>query len=157
MSLSYREKSLWLSLLVELILASYFGRQMLALLNTGAAVDPTAMAALLLKIVISFVIVEAVLHSLLAMKNQEGAGEPEDERENAFRLKANEIGYWFLSVGLIVCIVHELVNKQLAESAITHSVYQSFSFAPLELKLVVVFWLSEVLRFSSQLYFYRKG
>ncbi len=159
MNLSYREKSLWVSLLVSLIITSYFGNKIVALFSEGATANPGAVSALLLKIIIASVIVEVVLHTLLAMSEQDGANEPEDEREKLFRLQANEWGYWFLAVGVITCIVHELINKQLTASAdtLSHSAYQQFGFAPLELKLVAIFWISEIIRFSAQLYFYRKG
>ncbi|NMH60054.1 hypothetical protein [Alteromonas ponticola] len=159
MSLSYREKTVWVSLLVSLILASYFGSQLQALFSVGPAVDATAVSALLLKIVIAFIVVEVVMHALLAMEEQEGADEPEDEREATFRFRANEWGYWCLSIGVIICIINELMNKQLAEGAAIsdNPFFQSFGLAPLELKLVIVFWLSEIVRFSAHLYYYRKG
>ena len=154
MNFSYREKSLWVSLLATLIVAWYFWDSVISLLGPGMDTAPSLVAKLLLQVGIFMAVIEIVLHSLLAMKNQEDAGEAEDERERQYRLKANELGYWVLSVGVIGCVVQQLISQQLIN--IDEQAFGAFLRGPIELKLVIVFWISEVVRFATQLFFYRR-
>ena len=158
MNLSYREKSLWVSLLAIVVVALYFGNSVWAHLTAGDAADTGAVTAVLLKTVVAVIVIEVILHILLAMDSQEGVDEPEDERERQLRYKANEIGYWLLSIGVIGCVVQQLIHQQLLSMGEVpeSDAYVLLSMGSIELKLVVVFWISEIVRFASHIYYYRK-
>ena len=152
--ISFREKSLWVSLLVTAIIAGVFGNQAIGLILAGPSAPPQEIATLMIKVVIAFVILEVGLHVALSMDDQEGAGQKEDEREQILRLKANNLGYWVLSAGVVSCVIQQMINNntgfevqdQLANIANAH----------IELKLIIVFWLSELTRFATEIYFFRK-
>lgn len=152
--LSFREKSLWVSLLISAVIASIYGDNVYHFLFTASDATGQDAVALINRLVIAFIVLEVVLHVALAMDDQEGSGLPEDEREKLFRLKANEAGYWVLSIGVISCILHQMALSTFTMQDDSH--YGRFILAPIELKLIVVFWLSEITRFASELYFYRK-
>ncbi|GGW74613.1 hypothetical protein [Alteromonas halophila] len=154
MSFSYREKSVWVSLLATLIVAGYFYNDVIRFLAPDGQAEAASVAMLLLQVAGAMTVIEIVLHALLAMKNQEGANDAEDEREKQYRLKANELGYWVLSVGVVACVIQQLIVQQLID--IDPNAYEGYLQGPIELKLIVIFWLSEVVRFVTQLYFYRR-
>lgn len=159
MELSYREKSLWVSLLAMVIVGSYFSASVVHFLTVFGA-DQSDLPRLLFKIVVAVIVIEVVLNVLLAMESQEGANEPEDEREKLFRYKSNEVGYWILSIGIVGCIVQEFITQQLLAMGGDFSEqdrYAALMTSSIALKLVVVFWISEFARFAVNVYYYRKG
>ena len=152
--IAFREKSLWVSLFITVIVAMAFSSDILHLLSLGADAPASNIVSILLKATVFFVVLEIVLHILLAMDEQIGAGEREDEREKQFRLAANHLGYWVLSIGVIACIIQQLINSNV--EVISSGQIPNFIQAPLELKLIIIFWLSEICRFSAELYHFRK-
>ena len=152
--MSFREKSLWVSLLISVVIASIYGDNVYQFMFAGKDVDAQNVAGLIIRVVIAFVILEIILHSVLAMKDQEGADLPEDERERNYRLRANNAGYWVLSIGVISCILQQMANSTF--NTYFANPHVSFALAPIELKLVAIFWLSEMTRFATELYYYRK-
>jgi len=152
--ISFREKSLWVSLLVSVVIASIYGENIYALmfLQPNTSLDDTA--SLITQIVIAFVILEVVMHIVLAMSQQEDANTAEDERERNHRLTANNAGYWVLSIGIVSCVIQQMINSNIDFDA--QNIYTNYALAPIELKLVLIFWLSEVTRFGTELYYYRK-
>ena len=152
--ISFREKSLWVSLLVSAVIASIYGDSVYALmfLQPNTSLDDTT--ALIVRITIAFIILEVALHIALAMSQQEDADSPEDERERNHRLTANNAGYWVLSVGIVSCVIQQMINNYI-DFDVQNS-YSSYALAPIELKLVLIFWLSEVTRFGTEIYYFRK-
>ncbi|MFC3093881.1 hypothetical protein DRW07_10400 [Alteromonas sediminis] len=150
--IAFREKSLWVSLLITVVIATIYGDNIYYFLKAGQSADPQAVAALITRVVIAFIVLEVVLHIALAMGEQENANLPEDERERNYRLLANNIGYWVLSIGVIGCVLQQMANSYIEAQAS----YPAFLSSPIELKLVVVFWVSEAVRFATEIYYYRK-
>ncbi|MBD3584609.1 hypothetical protein HHX48_02530 [Salinimonas sp. HHU 13199] len=150
---SFREKSLWVSLLVTVIIASIYADNIYHALIAGDAVRPQESAALILRVVVSFIIIEVVLHLALAMDNQRGAGEKEDERERGYRLVGTNAAYWVLAIGVISCIVQQVINHYTPMES--SSAFIRYALAPIELKLLTIFWIAEMVRFTTELYLYR--
>lgn len=150
--IAFREKSLWVSLLVTLVIAAIYGDNIYYFLTAGQESDSQAVTALITRVVIAFIILETVLHIALAMDEQEGANSPEDERERNYRLLANNAGYWVLSIGVIGCVVQQMAKSYIDLPASNSTLIAS----PIELKLIVIFWVSEAVRFSTEIYYYRK-
>ena len=152
--ISFREKSLWVSLLVSVVIASIFGDSVYTLmfLQPNTSLDDTT--ALIMRITTAFIILEVALHIALAMNQQEDANTPEDERERYHRLTANNAGYWVLSAGIVSCVIQQMINNHI-DFDVQNS-YSNYALAPIELKLVLIFWLSEVTRFGTEIYYFRK-
>lgn len=153
--ISFREKSLWVSLLVTTVVAGIYGDTVVNLLFAGQDALVSEITSLMLRVVFVFVVLEIVLHAALSMKDQEGADQQEDEREQLFRLKANNVGYWVLSIGVVSCIIQQMLNANIGFEA--QSAIANLSQARLELKMIVVFWLSEFIRFATELFYFRKN
>ena len=151
--LSFREKSLWVSLLATVIIASIYADNIYDALIGGESVSAQASASLILRVVIAFIIIEVILHIALAMDDQRGAAGQEDERERGYRLAGTNAAYWVLSIGVISCVVQQVINHytQMESS----SAFIQYALAPMELKLLTIFWLSEMFRFITELYLYR--
>ncbi|MBQ4830673.1 hypothetical protein R1T43_04945 [Alteromonas sp. CI.11.F.A3] len=152
--ISFREKSLWVSLLVSAVIASIYGDSVYALIFLQPNISPSDTTALIVRITIAFIILEVALHIALAMSQQEDANTPEDERERFHRLTANNAGYWVLSVGIVSCVIQHMINSNIDFEAQNN--YTNYALAPIELKLVLIFWLSEVTRFGTEIYYCRK-
>ena len=152
MNISYKEKTLWVSLLSILIVAWLYADAAWGMVLSGA--DATAFAGILLRAVIALIVIEIVLNGVLAMDEQKGVDDKEDERDVMFKYKANEWGYWVLAAGVITCLVHYIVSNLWATNV---DASNTILLAPIPIKLVFVFVLSEVARFATQIYYYRVG
>ena len=152
--ISFREKSLWVSLLVSAVIVSIYGDNVYALLFVLPNSSLGDTTSLITQIVIAFIILEVAIHIALAMSQQEDADAPEDERERNHRLTANNAGYWVLAVGVVGCVIQQMINSNIDFDA--QNSYTNYALAPIELKLVLIFWLSEVTRFGTEIYYCRK-
>jgi len=152
--ISFREKSLWVSLLVSAVIASIYGDSVYTLMFLQSNTSLADTTALIMRITIAFIILEVALHIALAMSQQEDANTPEDERERIHRLTANNAGYWVLSVGIVSCVIQQMINSNIDFDVQNN--YTNYALAPIELKLVLIFWLSEVTRFGTEIYYFRK-
>jgi uncharacterized membrane protein len=109
--MSFREKSAWITLIsVLLCFGAYFGA-----LTTGR-IERFSMAAFHLALIsiIALVLLQIVLHVLVAIGNPREARAPRDERERLFELRARASGYYVLVVwmiGIIVAVHFHAVRK----------------------------------------------
>lgn len=151
--LSFREKSLWASLLATVIIASFYADNVYHALIAVGTISAGETARLILRVVAAFIIIEVVLHIALAMDDQRGAGDKEDERERSYRLAGTNAGYWVLAIGVISCIVQQVINHYTPMES--SSAFIRYALAPIELKLLTIFWIAETVRFITELYLYR--
>ena len=109
--MSFREKSAWITLVsVLLCFGAYFGA-----LATGR-VERFSMAAFHLALIsiIALVVLQIVLHVLVAIGNPREARVPRDERERLIELRARSSGYYVLVawlIGIIVAVHFRGVQK----------------------------------------------
>lgn len=100
--MSFREKSAWINLFSVLVcFGSYF-----AALGAGWF-ERSSMRALhyaLISIIV-LVVLQIVLHVLVALGNPNEARAPRDEREQAFVNRARSIGYYVLMIWMIGIVV----------------------------------------------------
>jgi len=133
--LSYKEKSLWFSLLSTIAVYAYYFWQALSI-GDG---DPERVAELFLGIVVAFVILQIVVHIALALHHEP---EPTDERDKRVAMRGAQLAYHVLMAGLWT---------SLSVAALSLG---TFWFAHAALLAIV---LAELARYASQLYFYRGG
>jgi hypothetical protein len=155
MDMSFKEKSIWLSLVTTVLIFSYYFIKIFALLDEPEALAKNAALGLLLKITISIIIVEAVLQSILAASNRNVADLGADERDTLFAYKANNLGYGALVIGVIFTIGQMLI-LQFNPKWTDHNVMLSIPLLTIHI-LLFSFIVSEVVRFSAQLYYYRSS
>ena len=153
MDLSFKEKSTWISLITTLGIFTYYFYNMVLLKNIPVETAQSMAIILLIKAVVMTVIVEATLQGILAMSNHKAAMLGADEREQLFSYKANGLGYKVLVVGVMFTLAHLL----LAELKPAWSMHDSMLTIPLLSAhiLMLAFILSEIVRFTSQLFYYR--
>ncbi|MFT4993337.1 MAG: hypothetical protein ACI965_000356 [Paraglaciecola sp.] len=155
MDMSFKEKSIWVSLVTTLLIFSYYFIRIFIVLDEPEALAKSASLGLLLKMTLTIIVVEVVLQSLLAAGNRKTANLKTDERDSLFTYKANSLGYVVLIIGVMFTIGQMLVlevNPQLTN----HNGMLSIPLLTTHI-LLFSFILSEVVRFTAQLYFYRSG
>ena len=154
MNMSFREKSIWISLIATLLI---FGDYFLNVISLGvlpADAAKTAALGLSLRALFLIVIVEIIFQGMLAVSNRKAAELGADERDKLFEYKGNNFGYTVLVIGVFITlgrIVFLEINPEFIEQ--TNGLTISLLTAHI---LLFSFILSEVVRFSAQLYYYRR-
>ncbi len=98
MSLSFREKSAWISLVSTVLLFGYYyGVALPTLLRRTD--DHTSIFSHLVGVVILLIIIQVVLHIAVAVSNLKDAQEGADERDRLIQLKATRVSYTVLVLG----------------------------------------------------------
>lgn len=101
MNMSFREKSIWISLISTVLI---FGDYFLNVISLGGLPAEDAKAAALelsLRALILIIIVEVLFQGMLAINNRKEAGLGADERDKLFEFKGNKFGYTVLVLSLI--------------------------------------------------------
>ncbi len=145
MNLSFTEKSVWISLVsTVLVYGYYFVRVFEQAGNPDFGTMNTL--GLFVRVVIAIVVIEIVLHSLMAVAGRRKDGsEPDqrkDERDNLIDLKSARIAYGILGFGVVCSAGGVLFSDN----------------AVLMANIILFFFiLSEVVKFATQLFYYRRG
>ncbi len=141
MNMSFREKSIWISLAATvLIFGYYFANAFSALTSFNA--DNRGLIGLFIGVVVLMIIVEVVLNIILAIASRNQAAEAEDERDNLIRLKCIRISYLVLVFGVWTVAMSLLLSA-----------------SPVAMANIIIFFfiLAEIVGFSTQLLYYSKG
>ena len=138
MEMSFREKSAWISLvLILLVFGPYFWLVGQSLVGRTHVHGGTQFALILL-----FVVLEIVVHIAVAIQSPRDAEAPTDEREDLIDLRATRMAFYVLFGGALMSIftLHFPVNVW------TLSQFVLFSIV-----------IAELVKFASQIVFYRRG
>ncbi|MEP1447330.1 MAG: hypothetical protein ABJK37_14600 [Paraglaciecola sp.] len=153
--MSFREKSIWISLISTLLI---FGDYFLNILFLGGVSEEIAQSAalgLFLRALVLIIIIEIVFQGMLAISNRKEAELGANERDKLFEYKANSLGYIILVIGVFVTL-GRVVFLELNPEFFTQS--NTFNIPLLTAHILLFsFIFSEVVRFSAQLYYYRSG
>ena len=142
MSMSFKEKSIWASLLIILLVYSKYFLYVFKGLADGM-LDKGDISGLFLGAVITLVIYHIVFHIILALLNVKQADEPTDERDRMIAHKAGNISGWVLGFAVLMIAAHIFV----------HNLDALWSANLLLLALVV----SQLSSYVMQLFYYRRG
>ena len=141
MSLSFREKSLWLMLVsLVLVFAAYFASVLPAHgadMQVGQVVRFAAMIAWL-------VVLQVIGHVVIAIaaRRQLAQGVREDERDRRIGLEGTRNGAWVLSTGIVAAMATALL------------IPGNFAF----MHVLLAFWvLAQLVETATQLVLYRRG
>ncbi|MDG1782802.1 MAG: hypothetical protein P8H52_04340 [Porticoccaceae bacterium] len=145
MDMSYKEKSLLASLGATLLLFGWYLYGAFSILPLNPEL-PGFIEFIVL--VVGFIILEAIIQSFLAIKNK---SQLEDERDKLIEKTSSRYSYGFLVVCIWVSMVQILLDARFDNHLVLTTPYGMFHF------LLLFFVLSEVIRFGTQLYHYRKG
>jgi uncharacterized membrane protein len=155
MNMTLKEKSTWLSLAATLVVFGFYTIRVFGIdmnsLSEQEAID-IAMGNLS-SAVLYIIIIEIIFQSLIAAAGSKAEVEG-DERDRLIALRANNSGYWVLSVGVVITLGQLLLPHALG---IESSIKAFFPIPLFEVHLLLfVFILSEIVRFTHQIVQYRK-
>jgi len=143
--MSFREKSTWVTFVLLLVtFAVYFGNAFFVL-HGANHVDghPTSsLFHLFFQLVFWFIVLEIVMHILIAARTPKDANAPLDEREKLIALKSMQPAFYVLLVGAFLAI------GTLHLGTTTYHMAHSVLF---------VVWIAELVRHGMQLYYFRRG
>lgn len=98
--MSFREKSAWISLALYLLVYGYYGWTLYDVVQAGQTATYDYLW-LLVKLIVVLVILQSVLHGVVAVLKPRDALTPEDEREKLIWLKSTSFGFYVLLIGAL--------------------------------------------------------
>jgi hypothetical protein len=155
MNMTLKEKSTWLSLIATLVIFGSYTLNVvsidLASVSEQQAID-IAMGNLS-QAILYIIIVEIIFQSLIAVAGSKADIEG-DERDRFIALTANNSGYWVLSIGVVMTLGQLLLPHALG---VESTIKTYFPIPLFEVHvLLLMFILSEIVRFTHQIILYRK-
>ena len=141
MNISFKEKSIWASSIITIIIFGYYFIRVFSALKQPQA-DSTNLIALFIGAIIVMIILEITIHIILGIINNKDANETGDERDKSIDLKATKTSYYILILGVFQAVACLLMTK-----------------SPIMIANIVLlfFVIAEIVGDSIRLYYYRKG
>ncbi len=142
LTLSFKEKSTWISLaIISFIFAGYFSQVYQGLIS--GTLDKADVFGLFIGAVASIIVLEIVLHIVIAVLNVKDADQPGDERDRLFSMKAGNIAGWVLGFGVLTISAQTFMQE-----------LDSLWVANL---LLFAVFVSQVVSYALQIFYYRRG
>jgi len=140
--MSFREKSAWVSFACLLLFTLGVFHSQHVHTHDAQGNDLITPLHLALAIFVGFIVLQVVLHVIIAVQSPKDARTPKDERERFIELRAARIGFYSLVVGELIAMgafhAHGRVNTMM----------WSVLFA------ILVAWL---IKLGSEIVLYRRG
>lgn len=143
--MSFREKSTWVTFVLLLVMfIIYFSKAFFVLHghSDGSPVPGVSLFGLFWLLVAGFVVVEIVVHILLASFSPKEANAPLDEREKLIAMKSTQPAFYVLLVGAFLSI--GTIHLRTDAFHLAHSV-------------LFIIWIAELVRYGMQLFYFRRG
>ena len=155
MHMSFREISIWISVISTLLIFGDYFLNIIALGNLPEQVAKTAALELSIRAFVLIIIVEIIFQSMLAVSNRKAAKLGADERDKLYEYKGNNFGHTVLVIGVLMTL-GRMVSLEISPEFIEQFKVLDIPFLTAHI-LLFSFILSEVVRFSAQLYYYRSS
>ena len=140
--MSFEEKSTWVSLaIIIFVFIGYFSQVYEGLISGN--LDKAAVMGLFIGAVVSIIVLEIVLHTVIAVLSVKDAGQSTDERDRLFSMRAGNISGWVLGIGVLIIAAYTTMHD-----------LESVWIANLLLFAVLV---SQVVSYTLQIFYYRRG
>jgi len=141
MNISYQEKSIWISLVTTILIFGFYFTQAVRVFN-NPDLSNTILTGFFLGAIVLVVAIQIVLQTILAIANRKVAEKAGDERDSLIELKATRISYFILVFGVWVAGSSMFISP-----------------SPVVMANIIMFFfiLSEVVGFTAQLLYYRRG
>ena len=140
--MSFREKSAWVSFACLLLFTLGVFHSQHVHTHDAQGNDLITPLHLALAIFVGFIVLQVVLHVIIAVQSPKDARTPKDERERFIELRAARIGFYAIVVGELIAMgayhAHGRINTMM----------WSVLFA------ILVAWL---IKLGSEIVFYRRG
>jgi len=155
--MSFKEKSIWGTLAAVTVVGILYFWTVVQMLGVGA-VNLVALGKLAVGLTIFFIIVEIVLHSVLAAWSPREAEAGEDERDRLIELKGERVGGLLLGTGVAFTIGHIALNALIGSApGVPPALTESSSHFVTANLLLFSLTISEIGKYVSQLVYYRRG
>ena len=138
MEMSFREKSAWISLvLIVLVFGPYFW-----LVGRSFTGGEHVHAGTQFGLIVLFIVLEIVVHIAIAIQSPRDAQAPIDEREDLIDLRATRMAFYVLFGGALMSIftMHFRLTVWMLSQCVLFTIV-----------------IAELVKFSSQIVFYRRG
>ncbi|MFQ3207223.1 MAG: putative membrane protein [Glaciecola sp.] len=154
--MSFKEKSTWVSLLATLLIFGNYAISVFSMDSNVLNSDEMVEVAMdnLSSAIFFLIIVEIIFQSLIAAGSRNKIELEGDERDSLITLTSNNSGYWVLSIGVIITI-GQLILPHVFGIEFSPEERTSIPMFAMHL-LLFSFILAEIVRFSHQIYLYRK-
>lgn len=151
--MSYKERSIWASLAILVyIWFNYFNE--LSALHLAGQLTMEAVNDLLVDVVILTIILEIALQILIAVIDHKDANYNEDERDKLISLHGSRNAYAVLTIGVFLAVFYTVIPTLSTYLFPTIEMSNAYKV----MHLVIIFALAaEVLKFSTQIFYYRRG
>ena len=151
--MSYKERSIWVSLSILIFIwVTYFID--IVRLEQANMLTTDAVNHLLFYVVVQTIVIEIVLQIVLAIIDHKNMDELEDERDKLISLHGSRYAYGIICVGVFIAVFH----TTLPTFTFLEFPFKALSATYQMMHLIIVFAvLSEVIKLSTQLFYYRKG
>jgi hypothetical protein len=140
--MSYREKSTWIALVLDLGIYGYYTWTLYEVMQTGQT-ETFQYGRLLVSLIVILVIAAIVLESIAAGASPKEANAPADERESLIALKATNVAYTVATVGALTAAGF-IAFGQVAPFYIANGLFLAIVFA-------------EIVRNAIQIVRFRRG
>jgi hypothetical protein len=140
--MSFREKSAWISLVCLLLLTLGVLLAGLHHPHDAQGHDVINSLHLALAVFVGFIILQVVLHLIIAAQSPKDARTPKDERERLIDLRAARVGFYALVVGDLVAM------------ALFHAHGQPGTLMWTILLAILIAWM---IKLGSEIVLYRRG
>lgn len=151
--LSYKEKSIWVSLALTLYLIYFYGSRLFSLSNTGL-ISEEAFTLLLTDTILWLTTLFIISHIVISALNAKEANQPDDERDKTIEMLSTRNAYYILVFGIIISVVQtqfnhfETVGLFFEQLSSVHNIIHY---------IFISFIMAEIIKYISQLYYYRRG
>ena len=155
MTFSYKEKSLITSLVVTLLIFGWYFFGVFS--NVTATPSEQFDFSDVIRVIILIAILEGIITWFFSKKDE---ADLVDERDKLIDTKSYRNSYWTLCIGVWFILVQLLFESSGIPSISDRFSLQHYIFSsPIYIAhlLLLFFVLSEVIHFSTQLFYYRKG
>jgi hypothetical protein len=154
MNMPFREKSIWISLISTMLIFGDYFLNVIALGELPGAVAKTTALELAVHAFVLIIIVEMIFQTILALSNHQAAKLGADERDKSFDYRGNNFGYTVLVICVLLTL-GRMVSLEISPEFIEQFKVLNIPFLTAHI-LLFSFILSEVVRFSAPLYYYRR-
>lgn len=151
--MSYKEKSIVLSLLITLYLIYAYYSGLINLVDNNQ-LNEENFKNLLMKTTTFISILAIVAHIVIAILHAKEANNNDDERDKLIEMKSSQTAYFILVLGVIFTVI----QVQLSEYFDSGINFSSLSMGYNMMHYIIMsLLLAEVTRYSYQLFYYRRG
>ncbi len=148
MDLSFQEKSVWVSVIAIIVV---FGNHFSVVFGAPEALTSVELLVRLIGAIILLVVIEIVLHVLIAVTARRDAkdGDRLDERDRLVVVKASRNAYVVLFIGILSMIWYIVLGDLKSDPSVTPVMNANL--------LLLAIVVAELCNYGSRLFYYRRG